>query len=321
MAEKEMILVLDFGGQYNQLIARRVRELSVYSEVRPYTMPIKEIKALNPTGIILTGGPDVVFEDDAPRCSAELFSLGIPVLGICYGAQLMQYLLGGDVRRAEVREYGHTEVDIDNPSSPLLLNVPHRTVCWMSHGVYIAKPAPGFEITAHTGSCPFAAAEDNSRKLYKRTRRVASSDGGKSFVGTDFSYDDMSTREVADDTHELLKESEDKGNFKDLYVVKSTPKDPKSSQYSYRISYVTKDAWIPTYIELYDKKGKLVKINEIKAINKMPGTNGRVYNVPMENVMTNVQTGHSSSIKMVNITVDQPLPDRYFTQDFLSTGK
>ena len=166
MAEKEMILVLDFGGQYNQLIARRVRELSVYSEVRPYTMPIEEIKALNPTGIILTGGPDVVFEDDAPRCSAELFSLGIPVLGICYGAQLMQYLLGGDVRRAEVREYGHTEVLIDNPSSPLLLNVPHRTVCWMSHGVYIAKPAPGFEITAHTEACPFAAAEDNSRKLY-----------------------------------------------------------------------------------------------------------------------------------------------------------
>ncbi|MBQ9205625.1 MAG: outer membrane lipoprotein-sorting protein [Treponema sp.] len=167
--------------------------------------------------------------------------------------------------------------------------------------------------------------KDDDKWIYlpslKNTRRVASSDGGKSFVGTDFSYDDMSTREVADDTHELLKESEDKGNFKDLYVVKSTPKDPKSSQYSYRISYVTKDAWIPTYIELYDKKGKLVKINEIKAINKMPGTNGRVYNVPMENVMTNVQTGHASSIKMVNITVDQPLPDRYFTQDFLATGK
>ncbi|WP_407427568.1 outer membrane lipoprotein-sorting protein [Treponema sp.] len=167
--------------------------------------------------------------------------------------------------------------------------------------------------------------KDDDKWIYlpslKNTRRVASSDGAKSFVGTDFSYDDMSTREVADDTHELLKESEDKGNFKDLYVVKSTPKDPKSSQYSYRISYITKDAWIPTYIELYDKKGKLVKVNEIKSINKMPGNGGRVYNVPMENVMTNVQTGHSSTIKMVNITVDQPLPDRYFTQDFLSTGK
>ena len=167
--------------------------------------------------------------------------------------------------------------------------------------------------------------KDDDKWIYlpslKSTRRVAASDGSKAFVGTDFSYDDMSTREVADDTHELLKESEDKGNFKDLYVVKSTPKDPKSSQYSYRISYITKDAWIPTYIEMYDKKGKLHKVNEIKAIRKMPGTKGRVYNVPMENVMTNVQTGHSSTIKMVNLVVDQSLPDRYFTTDFLSSGK
>ena len=167
--------------------------------------------------------------------------------------------------------------------------------------------------------------KDDDKWIYlpslKSTRRVAASDGSKAFVGTDFSYDDMSTREVADDTHELLKESEDKGNFKDLYVVKSTPKDPKSSQYQYRISYITKDAWIPTYIELYDKKGKLVKVNEIKAIKKMPGTNGRVYNIPLENVMTNVQTGHSSSIKMVNITVDQPIPERTFTTAFLDTGK
>lgn len=167
--------------------------------------------------------------------------------------------------------------------------------------------------------------KDDDKWIYlpslKSTRRVAASDGSKAFVGTDFSYDDMSTREVADDTHELLKESEDKGNFKDLYVVKSTPKDPKSSQYSYRISYITKDAWIPTYIEMYDKKGKLYKVNEIKAIRKMPGTKNRVYNVPMENVMTNVQTGHSSTIKMVNLVVDQSLPDRYFTTDFLSSGK
>ena len=167
--------------------------------------------------------------------------------------------------------------------------------------------------------------KDDDKWIYlpslKSTRRVAASDGTKAFVGTDFSYDDMSSREVADDTHELLKESEDKGNFKDLYVVKSTPKDPKSSQYQYRISYITKDAWIPTYIELYDKKGKLMKVNEIKRIDKMPGANGRVYNVPMENVMTNVQTGHSSTIKMVNVELDKPLSDRYFTTDFLSTGK
>ena len=167
--------------------------------------------------------------------------------------------------------------------------------------------------------------KDDDKWIYlpslKSTRRVAASDGTKSFVGTDFSYDDMSSREVGDDTHELLKESEDKGNFKDLYVVKSTPKDPKSSQYSYRISWVTKDAYIPIYIEMYDKKGKLLKVNEIKSIKKMPGTNDRVYNVPMENVMTNVQTGHATVMKMVNISVDQPVPDRNFTTDFLSTGK
>ncbi len=167
--------------------------------------------------------------------------------------------------------------------------------------------------------------KDDDKWIYlpslKSTRRVAASDGTKAFVGTDFSYDDMSTREVGDDTHELLKESEDKGNFKDLYVVKSTPKDPKSSQYSYRISYITKDAWIPTYIEMYDKKGKLLKVNEIKAIKKMPGNKNRVYNVPMENVMTNVQTGHMTTMKMVNIEVDKPVPDRNFTTDFLSTGK
>ena len=167
--------------------------------------------------------------------------------------------------------------------------------------------------------------KDDDKWIYlpslKSTRRVAASDGSKAFVGTDFSYDDMSTRKVEEDTHELLKESEDKGNFKDLYVVKSTPKDQKSSQYSYRISWVTKDAWIPTYIEMYDKKGKLLKVNEIKSLKKMPGSNGRTYNVPMENVMTNVQTGHTTSMKMVNITLDQPLPDRNFTTDFLNTGK
>ena len=111
---QEMILVLDFGGQYNQLIARRVRELSVYSEVRPHTMSLDEIKALNPKGIILTGGPSNVYDDDSPKCSPDLFKMGIPVLGICYGAQLMNYLLGGEVKAAPVREYGHTDVDVDS---------------------------------------------------------------------------------------------------------------------------------------------------------------------------------------------------------------
>ena len=162
---KEMILVLDFGGQYNQLIARRVREFSVYSEVRPYTMSIDEIKELNPSGIILTGGPSTVYEDDAPKCSPELFKLGIPVLGICYGAQLMNYLLGGEVKSAPVREYGHTDVTVDT-NAKLFTGVLPKTVCWMSHTVYIAKPAPGFKITAHTEVCPVASAENVEENLY-----------------------------------------------------------------------------------------------------------------------------------------------------------
>ena len=167
--------------------------------------------------------------------------------------------------------------------------------------------------------------KDDDKWIYlpkmKNTRRIASSEGDKPFVGTDFSYDDMSSREVDEDTHKLLKESEDKGNFKDLYVVESVPKDLKSSQYSKRISWVTKDSWIPTYIELYDKKGNLLKVNEIKSIQKLAGTNGRTYNIPTENVMTNVQTKHSSSMRLGNIAVDKPLPDRYFTTDFLTNGK
>jgi len=167
--------------------------------------------------------------------------------------------------------------------------------------------------------------KDDDKWIYlpslKNTRRIAASDGEKSFVGTDFSYDDMSSREVDEDTHKLLKESEDKGNFKDLYVLESIPKDPKSSQYSKRISWVTKDSWIPTYIELYDKKGKLLKVNEIKSITQMTGNGGHVYNIPTENVMTNVQKNHSSIMKLGGLKIDQPIADRYFTTDFLSAGK
>ena len=162
---QEMILVLDFGGQYNQLIARRVREQNVYSEVRPHTTSIEEIKALNPKGIILTGGPSTVYEEDAPKCSPELFKLGIPVLGIYYGAQLMNYLLGGEVKAAPVREYGHTDVMVDTDAK-LFKDISPKTVCWMSHTVYIATPAPGFKITAHTEVCPVAAAENVEDKLY-----------------------------------------------------------------------------------------------------------------------------------------------------------
>ncbi|MBQ8014323.1 MAG: outer membrane lipoprotein-sorting protein [Treponema sp.] len=167
--------------------------------------------------------------------------------------------------------------------------------------------------------------KDDDKWIYlpslKNTRRIAASDGEKSFVGTDFSYDDMSSREVDEDSHKLLKESEDKGNFKDLYVVESIPKDPKSSQYSKRISWVTKDSWIPTYIELYDKKGKLLKVNEIKSITPMKGNGGHTYNIPTENVMTNVQKNHSSIMKLGGLKIDQPIAERYFTTDYLSTGK
>ena len=162
---QEMILVLDFGGQYNQLIARRVRELSVYSEVHPHTLSIDEIKKMAPAGIILTGGPATVYEDDAPKCSKELFELGIPVLGICYGAQLMTYLLGGKVEKAEVREYGHTEIATDG-TDLLFTGVNKKTVVWMSHTIRITEVAPGFRITASSVSCPVAAASDWNRKLF-----------------------------------------------------------------------------------------------------------------------------------------------------------
>ena len=162
---KEMILVLDFGGQYNQLIARRVRELSVYSEVRPHTTTIEEIKKLAPAGIILTGGPASVYKDDSPKCSKELFELDIPILGICYGAQLMTYLLGGKVETADVREYGHTEVSTDG-TDLLFTGVSKKTVVWMSHTDRITETAPGFRVTASSTSCPIAAASDWNRKLF-----------------------------------------------------------------------------------------------------------------------------------------------------------
>jgi len=163
--EREMIIVLDFGGQYNQLIARRVRECNVYCEVRPYYMELEEIKKLNPKGLILTGGPSSVYGENAPCCLKELFELRIPVLGICYGAQVMAYLLGGRVVTAPVSEYGRTEVEVDT-SSVLFQDVSAKTICWMSHTDYIEQVPQGFQITAHTPVCPVAAMEDQEKKLY-----------------------------------------------------------------------------------------------------------------------------------------------------------
>ena len=130
--DKERVIVIDFGGQYNQLIARRVRECSVYCEIFSYKTDLGKIKAMNPKGIILTGGPSSCYGEGAASCSRELFELGIPVLGLCYGAQLMMHVLGGRVDRAPVREYGRTEVRVDT-SSRLFRDVPSHTVCWMSH--------------------------------------------------------------------------------------------------------------------------------------------------------------------------------------------
>lgn len=163
--ERENIIVLDFGGQYNQLIARRVRECNVYCEVHPYNMGLDKIKAMNPKGIILTGGPNSVYGEDSPRCEKELFEMGIPVMGICYGSQLMSYILGGSVTTAPTSEYGKTEVDVDT-DSVLFNNVSDKTICWMSHTDYIEKAPEGFKITAHTPVCPVAAMECPEKKLY-----------------------------------------------------------------------------------------------------------------------------------------------------------
>ena len=163
--EKELVVVIDFGGQYNQLVARRVRECNVYCEIYSYKTDLNKIKAMNPKGIILTGGPASCYEPGAATCSEDLFKLGIPVLGLCYGAQLMTHVLGGKVERADVREYGKTEVKVDR-SSKLFSDVSENTICWMSHFDYISKLAPGFRAVATTANCPVAAAECVERGLY-----------------------------------------------------------------------------------------------------------------------------------------------------------
>lgn len=161
----EKILVLDFGGQYNQLIARRVRECNVYCEVWPYTKTLEEIKAFEPMGIILTGGPNSVYEETSPHYEKAIFEMGAPVLGICYGSQLMAYTLGGEVRTAPVSEYGHTEVAVDT-ADVIFNEVSEKTVCWMSHTDYIASAPEGFSVTAHTPVCPIAAMAYPEKKLY-----------------------------------------------------------------------------------------------------------------------------------------------------------
>jgi len=164
--KRELVIVMDFGGQYNQLVARRVRECNVYCEIYSYKTPLEKIKEMNPKGIILTGGPNSCYLEDSPTYSKELFELGIPVLGLCYGAQLMQHVLGGKVERADVREYGKSILLVDQPQSKILKGVPETSTVWMSHFDYISKIAPGFEITTHTKDCPVASCENKEKDLY-----------------------------------------------------------------------------------------------------------------------------------------------------------
>lgn len=163
--KKELVLVLDFGGQYNQLIARRVRECNVYCEVHPYKLSLDKIREMNPKGIIFTGGPNSVYGENSPLCDKEIFELGIPVLGICYGSQLMSHVLGGKVATAPVSEYGKTEVNVD-AESKLFKGVAPSTICWMSHTDYIERAPEGFKIVGHTPVCPVAAMECADKNLY-----------------------------------------------------------------------------------------------------------------------------------------------------------
>lgn len=162
---RETVIVIDFGGQYNQLVARRVRECNVYCEIYSYRTDIENIREMNPKGIILTGGPNSCYEEGAPTYAKELFEMGIPVLGLCYGAQLMQHILGGKVEKAPVREYGKTKTYFDT-TSPLFTGLEDEGIVWMSHFDYISETAPGFTVCAHTNDCPVAAAENREKNLF-----------------------------------------------------------------------------------------------------------------------------------------------------------
>ena len=164
----QTVIVLDFGGQYNQLIARRVRECNVYCEVKPYTTPLAELKAMNPIGIIFTGGPNSVYLETSPQVDPEIFTWGVPVLGICYGCQLMAHTLGGQVTEAQddsAREYGKTKTYYDT-CCKLFQGLPEEGISWMSHGDYMAKVPEGFQLVAHSDNCPNVAICDETRGFY-----------------------------------------------------------------------------------------------------------------------------------------------------------
>ena len=162
--DHETVLILDFGGQYTQLIARRVRELGVYSEIIPFNTPVEEIRRKNPRAIILSGGPSSVYEEGAPHPDRAVIEMGVPTLGICYGVQLMAHFLGGEVKASDRREYGQAELEA-KPDSLLLAGIPSPLQVWMSHGDYVSRPPEGFTVTASTDAA-IGAVEDPARKLY-----------------------------------------------------------------------------------------------------------------------------------------------------------
>ena len=163
--EHQLVLVLDFGGQYNQLIARRVRECGVYCEVHPYNMPLEKIRQLSPVGIIFTGGPNSVYDAGAPHCDPGIFALGVPILGICYGLHMMAYSLGGKVVAAGGREYGRTQTDFDEKCA-IFKDLGPSLITWMSHGDYVEQLPEGFTVCASSKNCPVAAIQNTEKKFY-----------------------------------------------------------------------------------------------------------------------------------------------------------
>jgi len=165
LQDVEKIIVLDYGSQYNQLISRRIREIGVFSELKSHKITADEVRAIRPVGIILSGGPNSVYEEGSFDIDPEIFELGIPILGMCYGMQFMAHTLGGEVKSADNREFGKTPTKVDT-TSPLFKGLQEDQVVWMSHVDYVAKVPEGFEIVAHTKDCPVASMQNKERKLY-----------------------------------------------------------------------------------------------------------------------------------------------------------
>ena len=161
----DSILILDYGSQYTQLIARRIREQHVYSEIVPFNITAEKVREYAPKGVILSGGPNSVFEEGSPGIDRGIFELGIPILGVCYGMQLMSQELGGKVQPGEKREYGKTEMTVE-PGNELFKGLPDKFVVWMSHGDRVAAIPAGFKVSAKSANCPFAAVRDENRRFF-----------------------------------------------------------------------------------------------------------------------------------------------------------